>query len=58
VRYRLVIFREKGKGKRGKGKGDSSNDKKLEDVKLKLQDIQQRNFTPSRGVPALTIANP
>jgi hypothetical protein len=51
VRYRLVIFREK-------GKGDSSNDKKLEDVKLKLQDIQQRNFTPSRGVPALTIANP
>ncbi|MEY2858075.1 MAG: hypothetical protein RLZZ74_2387 [Cyanobacteriota bacterium] len=37
---------------------DSSNDKKLEDVKLKLQDIQQRNFTPSRGVPALTIANP
>lgn len=30
----------------------------LSDVKFQLQDIRQRNFTPSRGVPSLTIANP
>jgi hypothetical protein len=27
-------------------------------VKSQLQDIRSRNFTPSRGVPSLTIANP
>jgi hypothetical protein len=27
-------------------------------VKSQLQDIRSRNFTPSRGAPALTIANP
>ncbi len=36
----------------------NSNQKELEDVKFQLQDISQRNFTPSRGVPSLTIANP
>ncbi|MGL5831902.1 MAG: hypothetical protein ACRC1Z_01570 [Waterburya sp.] len=30
----------------------------LSNVKFQLQDIRQRNFTPSRGVPSLTIANP
>jgi hypothetical protein len=30
----------------------------IEDVRFKLQDIQQRNFTPSRGTPSLTVANP
>jgi hypothetical protein len=34
---------------------DSSEVKK---VKSQLQDIRSRNFTPSRGVPSLTIANP
>ncbi len=36
----------------------NSNQKELEDVKFQLQDISQRNFTPSHGVPSLTIANP
>lgn len=35
-----------------------SNQSEIEDVKLQLQNIRQRNFTPSRGVPSLTIANP
>lgn len=35
-----------------------SNGNEIEDVKLQLQNIRQRNFTPSRGVPSLTIANP
>jgi hypothetical protein len=35
-----------------------SNRDEIEDVKLQLQNIRQRNFTPSRGVPSLTIANP
>ena len=35
-----------------------SNDNEIENVKLQLQNIRQRNFTPSRGVPSLTIANP
>jgi hypothetical protein len=30
----------------------------VEKVKSQLQDIRNRNFTPSRGVPSLTIANP
>ena len=30
----------------------------IEDVKLQLRGISQRNFTPSRGTPSLTIANP
>lgn len=36
----------------------SSSDENLETVRFKLQDIRQRNFTPSRGTPSLTIANP
>lgn len=36
----------------------NSNRDELEDVKFRLQDINQRDFTPSRGVPSLTIANP
>ncbi len=36
---------------------DSESDE-LENAQFKLQDIQQRNFTPSRGAPGLTIANP
>ena len=36
----------------------SESKKKSEDVRFKLQDIRDRNFTPSRGVPGLTIANP
>ena len=36
----------------------SSSDENLERVRFKLQDIRQRDFTPSRGVPSLTIANP
>ncbi|WP_319421351.1 hypothetical protein [Pleurocapsa sp. FMAR1] len=36
----------------------NSNQKELEGVKFQLQNISQRNFTPSRGVPSLTIANP
>ena len=35
-----------------------SNRNKVEDVQLELQNISQRNFTPSRGIPSLTIANP
>lgn len=35
-----------------------NNDEDLEDVKFQLQDISRRNFTPSRGIPSLTIANP
>ncbi|MCC0176485.1 hypothetical protein I4641_05770 [Waterburya agarophytonicola K14] len=35
-----------------------SNYNELKDIKLQLQNIRQRNFTPSRGVPSLTIANP
>ena len=35
-----------------------SDRNELEDLKLQLQNIRQRNFTPSRGVPSLTIANP
>jgi len=30
----------------------------VEKVKSQLQNIRSRNFTPSRGAPALTIANP
>ncbi|MEM6611383.1 MAG: hypothetical protein AAF652_03845 [Cyanobacteria bacterium P01_C01_bin.72] len=37
---------------------NSSNDKELEEVKFQLQNIGDRNFTPSRGVPSLTISNP
>ena len=36
----------------------NSNSEDIEEVKFKLQDISQRNFTPSRGAPSLTIANP
>ncbi|MEL7007302.1 MAG: hypothetical protein AAFR62_14560 [Cyanobacteria bacterium J06629_2] len=36
----------------------SSEDENLEDVKFQLQEISDRNFTPSRGVPSLTISNP
>lgn len=36
----------------------SSSSKKTEDIRLRLQDIRDRNFTPSRGVPSLTISNP
>ena len=36
----------------------SSGNKNLEEVKYKLQNISDRDFTPSRGVPSLTIANP
>lgn len=35
-----------------------SHKNEIEDVKLQLQNIRQRNFTPSRGVPSLSIANP
>lgn len=35
-----------------------SEENDAEDVKFKLENIQQRNFTPSRGAPGLTIANP
>ncbi|MEL6501364.1 MAG: hypothetical protein AAFQ23_08155 [Cyanobacteria bacterium J06623_1] len=37
---------------------NSSGDENLEDVKFQLQEISDRNFTPSRGVPSLTISNP
>lgn len=37
---------------------DNSNRDEIEDVRLQLQNIQQRNFSPSRGTPSLTIANP
>ena len=30
----------------------------VEDAKFRLQNIRDRNFTPSRGVPGLTISNP
>lgn len=36
----------------------NSQNAELENVKFRLEDIGKRNFTPSRGVPALTIANP
>ena len=36
----------------------NSGNENIEDVRFKLQDIQQRNFTPSRGAPSLTVANP
>jgi len=36
----------------------NSQNEELKDVKFQLQDIRKRNFSPSRGVPALTIANP
>ena len=36
----------------------NSSDKNVDDVRFKLQDIRDRNFTPSRGVPGLTISNP
>lgn len=36
----------------------NSGDQNLENVKYRLQNIRDRNFTPSRGVPSLTIANP
>ena len=39
------------------GWSDNSHNE-IEDVKLQLQNIRQRNFTPSRGIPSLTIANP
>ncbi len=37
---------------------DSVDPNAIQDIKLQLQDIQQRNFLPSRGVPSITIANP
>ena len=37
---------------------NGENRSEIEDVKLQLQGISQRNFTPSRGTPGLTIANP
>ncbi|MEO1669835.1 MAG: hypothetical protein AAFR77_03465 [Cyanobacteria bacterium J06631_2] len=37
---------------------NGSGDKNLEEVKFQLQNIGDRNFTPSRGVPSLTISNP
>jgi len=37
---------------------DESNQNELKDIKLQLQNIRQRNFSPSRGTPAITIANP
>ncbi|MGL5793778.1 MAG: hypothetical protein ACRC06_05105 [Waterburya sp.] len=37
---------------------NGSNHSEAENVKSQLQNISQRDFTPSRGVPALTIANP
>lgn len=37
---------------------DDNNRNEIEDVKLQLQNIRQRNFSPSRGTPSLTIANP
>ena len=41
------------------GWSDSEQNKiKIENVKLQLQNIRQRNFSPSRGTPSLTIANP
>lgn len=40
------------------GSWNNSNKSELESVKFQLEDIRQRNFTPSRGVPGLTIANP
>ena len=40
------------------GWSNSNQNKEIEDVKFQLQNISQRNFTPSRGVPSLTIANP
>ncbi len=30
----------------------------VKEVKFKLQELSNRNFTPNRGAPALTIANP
>ena len=36
----------------------NSQEDEVKDVKFKLQNISQRNFTPSRGVPSLTLANP
>ncbi len=36
----------------------NNDDSDIEEVQFKLQDISQRNFTPSRGIPSLTIANP
>ncbi len=39
------------------GWSDSNRDE-IEEVKLQLQSISQRNFTPSRGAPGITIANP
>ena len=38
--------------------GNSDSRQDIKDIKLQLQNIRQRNFTPSRGVPSLTIANP
>ncbi len=37
---------------------DDSNQNELENIKLQLQNISQRNFSPSRGTPGITIANP
>ena len=36
----------------------NSQNAELREVKSQLEDIQNRNFTPNRGVPALTLANP
>lgn len=36
---------------------DAKSDE-AEEVKFKLQELSNRNFTPNRGSPALTIANP
>ena len=48
----------KDKGFTANNSWSSSGDENVEDVKFKLQDIRDRNFTPSRGVPGLTISNP
>lgn len=37
---------------------DTVDPNEVENIRLQLQDISNRNFTPSRGAPSLTIANP
>lgn len=34
------------------------DDSDVEEIKFQLQDISRNNFSPSRGIPSLTIANP
>lgn len=41
----------------GSWNSDAKRDE-AEEVKFKLQELSNRNFTPNRGAPALTIANP